>query len=218
MANNSQDSYHTLLDEALIVAIASDHDLQKLSEFEAAKATLNGLSQNVPEEEASGFNPSGFLGFVDDSSHDAKDSLSNTTKSGPETPSQKRTTSSSSTVSLNASDPMSPTQSAPELTVFNNDSEDGKIQELQIMFPDLKRYDVAFALKKSNWDFQAALDDLLNVQYLQATGQQTKGIDGFFRDDVVPKAKGKGRKGKKCQAQNEDALLAAYMKEANGKF
>lgn len=113
---------------------------------------------------------------------------------------------------------MSPTQSAPELTVFNNDSEDGKIQELQIMFPDLKRYDVAFALKKSNWGFQAALDDLLNVQYLQATGQQTKGIDGFFRDDSVPKFKGKGRKGKKSQTQNEDALLAAYMKEANGKF
>ena len=176
------------------------------------------MSQNVPEEEASGFNPSGFLGFVDDNSHDTKDSLSNTTKSGPETPSQKRTTSSSSTVSLNASDPMSPTQSAPELTVFNNDSEDGKIQELQIMFPDLKRYDVAFALKKSNWDFQAALDDLLNVQYLQATGQQTKGIDGFFRDDAVPKAKGKGPKAKKSQTQNEDALLAAYMKEANGRF
>lgn len=211
-----------MLDEALIVAIAGDHDLRKASEYNAAKATLDGLSQHVPAEEASGFNPSGVLEFGDNSSHSTRASFATAT-SAQESQSRLQATDSSSTVSHAPSDALNSNQAIPLLTVFNNDSEDGKIQELQIMFPELKRYDLSYALKKAEGIFQAALDDLLNVQYLQATGQQTKGVDGFFNEGQPTNAKGKRRKGKKSKcansdSQTDDGLPSFYIKEAKGNY
>lgn len=90
------------------------------------------------------------------------------------------------------------------------------------MFCDLKPYDVKYALTKNNGDFQPALDDLLNLQYLQATGQQSKGIDGFFTgDDDAPskskrKKKGKGR-GVLQASKNtnlDEKMLGEYFNEA----
>lgn len=65
------------------------------------------------------------------------------------------------------------------------------------MFDDLKEFDIHHSLKKANGDFQTALDDLLNIQYLQSTGQFTRGIDGFFQpDETAPRKRGKKKKGK----------------------
>lgn len=69
------------------------------------------------------------------------------------------------------------------------------------MFADLKEIDVTTAIKKANGDFQAALDDLLHVQFLESTGQRQRGVDGFFQsdeDDAGNAGKGK-RKHKKRQ-------------------
>lgn len=87
------------------------------------------------------------------------------------------------------------------------------------MFPEIKAFDVKYALKKCNGDFQSALDHLLNMQYLEETGQQTKGVDGFAEVQAPAKRKGKGkkRKGKAASAPDPDeAILAEYIQEAKG--
>lgn len=92
----------------------------------------------------------------------------------------------------------------PTLTSFNGDSEETKFLNLRCMFGELKEYDVKHALRKANGDFQTALDDLLNVQYLQSTGQQTRGIDAFFRpEEAAPKGK-KNQKKKAATTQLAD--------------
>lgn len=85
--------------------------------------------------------------------------------------------------------------SMPVLTSFNDESEESKVFQLQSIFTELKEHDIKFSLKKVNGDFQAALDDLLSVHYLKSTGQQLKGVDGFFQPDED--AGGKKKKGRK---------------------
>ncbi|KAI1065068.1 hypothetical protein LB507_000736 [Fusarium sp. FIESC RH6] len=178
------EKFRSLLDEALIVAIASDHDLQNASQFEAAQTVLEGLAQDVTTEEASGFNPSGIANTPDDVNEDA-----NTI----ETSSQQASTSDQTSTSTNTS------YSIPRLTSFDDDSEEIKILLLQGMFSELKEYEIKQALKRANGDVQTALDELLNVQYLKSTGQEKKGIDAFFdpEGDATKKKKKNRKKGKK---------------------
>lgn len=172
------------MDEALVVAIASDHDLKNASEFKSAQAVLEGLAQDVTTEEASGFNPSGISNTPDDVNEDA-----NTI----ETSSQQASTSDQTSTSTNTS------YSIPRLTTFDDDSEEIKVLLLQGMFSELKEFEIKQALKRANGDVQTALDDLLNVQYLKSTGQEQKGIDAFFdpEGDSTKKKRKNRKKGKK---------------------
>ncbi|KAF5010883.1 hypothetical protein FDECE_2977 [Fusarium decemcellulare] len=190
------DSFRSLLDEALVVAIASDHDVKDRAQYEAAQAILQGLAQDVTSEEATGFNPSGISGAPDDTN----DGLS-TTETGSQQASRARDTDTS------ASDLTSSTggtaYSIPRLTSFDDDSEGNKVLLLQSMFEELKDFDIRHALKKANGDFQTSLDDLLNIQYLKSTGQEQKGVDGFFQPDSdVGKKKKSKKKGKKSPAND----------------
>lgn len=199
---SQQDSFHTLLDEALIVAIASDYNLGDASAYKQAQATLHDLAQNVPSEEASGFNASG-IPQAPEGEHAAQHEQTTTsTTSASRQTSQAHVTDKSSTDNSSCV-PDSPSL-VPRLTTFNKDSEEDKLLTLQSMFAELKEYDIRYALKKANGDFQTALDDLLNVQYLQSTGQQLKGLDGFFEPE---KNKGNGKrkkKGKKLLVSDPD--------------
>jgi hypothetical protein len=182
------------LDEALVVAIASDHDLKDASQYESAQTVLEGLAQHVTTEEATGFNPSGISNTPGDANGD---------ESTVETSSQQAshahdtdTTSASDQTSTSANT----TYSIPRLTSFDDDSEENKVLLLQSMFSELKDFDIKHCLKKANGDVQTALDELLNIQYLKSTGQEKKGIDGFFEpEDGSAKKKRKNRKkGKKA--------------------
>ena len=167
---DGQDTFHTLLDEALIVAIASDYNLADSASYAQAHTTLEGLASDVPSEEATGFNASGIT--------DATPTTSGT--SGVQEPSSTDFSSSSGA-------------EVPSLTSFDNNSDEDKESVLRGMFADLKEYDVRYALSKAGGDFQTALDDLLNVQYLASTGQQVKGIDGFFEPSGSKKKKKRGK-------------------------
>ncbi|KAM5350523.1 hypothetical protein ACJ41O_007028 [Fusarium nematophilum] len=184
------ESFRSLLDEALIVAIASDHDLKQAAQYEAARTILEGLARDVTSEEATGFNPSGISGALEDTN----DGVS-TTETGSQQASRARDTDTS------ASDLTTSTAgtaySMPRLTSFNDDSEEAKVLLLQSMFTELKEFDIKHALKKANGDFQTALDDLLNIQYLKSTGQEQKGVDGFFQPDADVGKKTKNKKKKK---------------------
>jgi hypothetical protein len=217
-----QDSFRTLLDEALIVAIASDHDLKCKKGYEAATTILKDLAQDVPTEEASGFNPSGFMKSVDDDSNETKDTQTATSATSvSQHPSLAHHTDSSAPEDPASSD--GATWLAPQITLFDNDSEQGKLEQLRGMFPELKEYDVNYAFKKAKGDFQVALDGLLNIQYLQATGQQVKGVDGFFHPDspTTSKSKSKRRKGQSSSethaaSEANTDILSEYIKEAKG--
>ncbi|KAH7312194.1 hypothetical protein B0I35DRAFT_480673 [Stachybotrys elegans] len=197
---SAQAAFTPLLDEPLIVAIAHDHDLDKDSEYDAAYTILQGLAQDVAVEEATGFNPSGLSASAEDMEDTGNDAFSAVTDSLSQKTSQTHVTEPSST----GTSPVVGGPSLPRLTTFNNDSEESKIVQLRGLFAELKEYDVKHALKKANGDFQTALDDLLNVQYLQSTGQLTKGLDGFFQPDEAPRVKKKGKRGGKGKKSISD--------------
>jgi hypothetical protein len=69
------------------------------------------------------------------------------------------------------------------------------------MFTALKEFDIKTALRKANGDFQTALDDLLNIQYLESAGERRRGVDGFFtpEEDEAPGTAGKGKRGRKTR-------------------
>lgn len=187
------ESFRSLLDEALVVAIVSDYELTKDSEYESAKTILEGLAKDVSSEEATGFNPSG----MGESPEETTDGLSTTETSNSQHPSRANdtdTTTSDLTPSSSGG-----LYSMPVLDTFDEDSEESKILSLQNMFTELKEYDIKNSLKQANGDFQTALDNLLNIQYLKSTGQQPMGIDGFFRpeDEFTEVSKKKRRNRKK---------------------
>ncbi|KAJ4315742.1 hypothetical protein N0V84_008215 [Fusarium piperis] len=185
------ESFRSLLDEALVVAIASDHDLKQQPQYEAAKAILDDLAQHVTTEEATGFNPSGISGVAEDPNEETS-----TAETGSQQASRARDTDTS--VSDIASSTASTAYSVPRLTSFNDDSEESKVLLLKGMFFELKEFDIKHSLKKANGDFQTALDDLLNIQYLKSTGQEQKGVDGFFQPETsVGKKRKNKKKGKK---------------------
>lgn len=191
-----QDSFRTLLDEALIITIASDYDLKSPSGYQGAEETLKGLSQDVVLEEATGFNPSGTSGAIEEPNGVLSDDASTSATSLSRHHSRGQNTESSSTDL--SSTPADTTYSVPRLTSFNDDSEETKFLNLRSVFTELKEYDIKHSLKKANGDFQVALDDLLNIQYLQSTGQHARGIDAFFQpDDSPPKGKKKKKKNNK---------------------
>lgn len=161
---------------------------------------------------------------VDDESNETKDTQTATSTTGAsQHPSLAQHTDSSAPDEPSSSD--AATWLAPQITLFNDDSEQGKLEQLRGMFPELKEYDVNYAFKKAKGDFQVALDDLLNIQYLQATGQQVKGLDGFFHPDsqATSKSKSKRRKGQSSSethiaSEANTDILSEYIKEAKGTF
>lgn len=85
----------------------------------------------------------------------------------------------------------------PRIRAFEGESEETQVVQLQEMFADLKPHDVRLAFRKANGDFQTTLEDLLTKQYLESTGERTRGIDTFFSPDAATaKKKSRKRKGK----------------------
>jgi len=184
-------SFHTLLDEPLVVAIAGDHDLTTSAGYNAAEQTLKGLSQDVVIEEATVFGPSGASGLDDTPAQGIQDHASATSQSNG-------TSSHQQHASLTDASSTDRSEYIPQLTSFNDDSDETKFLNLRSMFGDLKDIDIRYALQKFNGNFQAALDSLLDIQNRIFEGENVRGIDAFFDDSEEPSSKGRGKKkGKK---------------------
>jgi hypothetical protein len=192
------ESFKSLLDETLIVAIASDYDLKVASAYDLAHSSLQTIAQDALAEEATGFNPSGLSGCPDAPDlEDDTDSSSLATKSIGQQASQTQRTESSNTDSTPGTGETD--YVIPRLTSFSEDSDEGKLVQLGSLFGDLKEFDIKYTLDKANGDFQTALDNLLNLQALQASGELPKGIDGFATDETAP-GKKKGKKNRRGKA------------------
>ncbi|KAI1499475.1 hypothetical protein F5X99DRAFT_280066 [Biscogniauxia marginata] len=201
------DELCSLLDEATILSISSDYDLTDAQEFAAARQVLLTISKDVEAEEATGFNPSGLgiddlvdinpsnqgasvtSGHAAESDLKSNDGLTITTESS-------RSKSLASAVSSKTSSQGNP--DTIHVGVFDGLDDEEKEGQLSAMFVSLKPIDIKLALQKYKGDASLAIDELLNLQWLEQTGQRPKGIDGFYvSDDDVPSKKKKGRKKKK---------------------
>ncbi|KAH8159590.1 hypothetical protein CIB48_g8657 [Xylaria polymorpha] len=165
------------IDEATILSIAGDYKLHRPEEFAAAREVLLAISKNVEAEEATGFNPSGFggqdsIGILD--SHDGAGSEAISAREGD----LKR-------------DP-----GFFHVNVFEDDlTMEEKERQLAAMFISLKPIDIKLTLQKTKGDVDLAMDELLNLQWLEERGQRPKGVDGFYvSDDDIPKGKKKERR------------------------
>ncbi|KAF6811031.1 smr domain-containing protein [Colletotrichum sojae] len=185
-----------LLDPTLVIAIASDLDLSDNDQVEAVRGMLQSLAQDVLAEEATGFNASGVPDAVssnDASTDNTRDSSTNISEGF-----HARDCDSAGTGLTSPPPPDEAEYDVPRIETFDGDSEQEKLAQLREMFSDLKPHDVSFALKKAQGDFQAALETLLNIQYLESIGERPKGIDGFFQPEKPVGKKGKGKKRKKA--------------------
>ncbi|KAI1805313.1 hypothetical protein F4811DRAFT_561181 [Daldinia bambusicola] len=225
------DELRSLLDETTILSILSDYNLEDPKEFADARQVLLTISKDVEAEEATGFNPSG-LGADDivdinpanqDEDLEATGATSSDVKS---TGGFTVTTESSIPRSIISSD--SSKMSSPgtpvdfHANIFNGLTDNEKEERLIQMFILLKPIDVKLSLQKANGDASLAIDELLNLQLLEQTGQRPKGVDGFFvSDDDIPSKKKKGKKKKKAakvaltkQADLENTLQEASSSDA----
>ncbi|EMR67853.1 putative smr domain-containing protein [Eutypa lata UCREL1] len=173
----------SLLDEVTILSISSDYDLTNPQEFIAAREVLLAISKNVVAEEATGFNPSG-LGVDDVVDINAANSgidveTTNVAESDVKSNSGLTTTTESSqSLSLgSAASSKTSTLETPILfhvSVFDGLSGDEKENQLSQMFKSLKPIDIKLTLKRLKGDASLAIDELLNLQWLEETDIYSK--------------------------------------------
>ncbi|KAI1811028.1 hypothetical protein GGS20DRAFT_564809 [Poronia punctata] len=197
------DELCSLLDEATILSISSDYDLDKPEEFAAARQILQTIAETVEVEEATGFNPSGFTG--DDLAGISSLNEDDSSETQPVAEADLKSndgfttaTESSQTRSIRSGSSKTSVQESPGLIhvgVLDHLSEDEKVRQLAAMFVSLKEIDVKLTLQKAKGDANLAMDELLNLQWLETTGQRPKGVEGFYvSDEEGPKRKKQARK------------------------
>ncbi|ETS78200.1 hypothetical protein PFICI_10262 [Pestalotiopsis fici W106-1] len=200
--------FSSLVDEALILSLCSDFDLNIASEFQQARQALIVVSADVPLEEASGFNASGLGDRVIDinGNPQAEPSEAGTALSGSDTRSPDGVTTPSerslpqtilSTGSSHTS--FQESQGPTRFSLYDGLTFEEKEIKLREVFTELKPIDITLALRKFDGDADRAVDVLLTTSHLEQSGQRPKGIDGFYVDDedaVLVKKKKKGKKKK----------------------
>ena len=193
---------------ALIRAILSDYDPSDPNRLDAARATLDNIKSSAEAEETKTFDPSGSSGVRDGSTSDTE-SLDPAQSWNGELLSKTNDTCSTSlpeavnNLSLDYSELKSSNLTGLDYDVGIEDLLTSEKEALlREMFPDVKPFDISFALNKSRGSFARTLDEVLNQVYLQETddvdGEKLtppKGIDGFLEQDGLPsRRKGKGKR------------------------
>lgn len=136
------------------------------------------IAENVPVEEASGFDPSGLQnGCPDSGAPGPAETVTTESLAGQQSlDSDKKTADTSLSVQSSGAKPP---------LAGDVDDEDLEVQ-LQELFPGLKPIDIKSALKAASGDPEKAFDELQSIQYLEESGQRQKGIDGFFHTEIAP--------------------------------
>lgn len=204
-AEYQQAEYCPPIDPALFSAIVYDFDLHDESSLKDAKNTLDALKASALEEEGSDFDPSGSGAqnaiFAD---HDPSQTYTETDAS----PSNETDISSISNgiSSLDFTDRSSEGDASidihQDLDSFNNDI---KVSLLHDVFPNTSEFTIKHTLRKYNYNWKPALDDLLNQVYFSeanSDGEErvsAKGIDAFSEDNAARRGRKGKRKGKNAK-------------------
>ncbi|KAI0377054.1 hypothetical protein F5Y04DRAFT_193831 [Hypomontagnella monticulosa] len=195
------DEFKSLVDEATILSICSDYNMDVVEDVSNVRQILVAISKDVEAEEATGFNPSGIADSV------VETEISRPPSSNVRSSDSITTTTESSLLPTPVSvETKIPTPELPELNVnvFDGLSDEEKVDKLAQMFVSLKTIDVKLTLQKLKGDASLAIDELLNLQWLEDSGQRPKGVDGFDvsgTDQVQPTKKKKSRKQRKAAAK-----------------
>ncbi|SMR42357.1 unnamed protein product [Zymoseptoria tritici ST99CH_1E4] len=195
-----ESEYCPPLDPALLSAILSDYDLTEESNVQEARATLDPLKESALSEEELGFDASGTGGRE----HGSVDERA---ESGRDSASVSRYTDLSSVshgiASLNLEQSAHDGAENGSTEDLENLSEEDKISTLVAVFEGrVTRYSVQHTLKKCNWKWHIAMEELLNHVYLNDTEGSsdekkvsTKSVDAFSEENIHRR----GRKGKNRQ-------------------
>ncbi|KAF4628506.1 hypothetical protein G7Y89_g9647 [Cudoniella acicularis] len=214
-ANGIQDEYSKSIDTSTLLAIISDYNICDAAQLSAARQVLDILRATVPDDEASGFDPSGASGGpgtpIDAPEEDSpeNESRSGSGKSHPAWRSQTDDTSLSQEIALLDLEDTESFMGDAEArndnisgfsytTEFDALDEVGKESALMGIFPILKPFDIKWALKKYKGEVSLAIDELMTQSFLEENGNRHKGIDAFTEGDVLSRPrKGKSKKKRK---------------------
>ncbi|KAK4077960.1 uncharacterized protein Triagg1_3654 [Trichoderma aggressivum f. europaeum] len=175
-----RDSFHSLLDDSLIVAIASDYDLSTSTGYDEACSTLRSLAQNVVFEEASSFDPSGAYRFTEHQDQNPIDDAAPVSRFN-----QGNVTSDDESIDTLSSDTR-----LSKSEVLERD-----IMQLQSLFPRIDGVDIRHVLNNADGVVAAALDSLLNLQYIQSTSDQAPSSNEWSLGANESGAKSAGKAG-----------------------
>ncbi|KAK0673226.1 hypothetical protein QBC41DRAFT_333874 [Cercophora samala] len=185
------DDFGSVVDESLIILLTQDYDIER--DYDEITKVLRGLAENAPAEAATGFDPSGLGHNVPDLDEPR---LDDTTTTSDNRISDGSGADYSRTSSSDFSSDSLENQILVDPAAF---TEDHKIAELRGIFIDrFTEHTLRRILGQNDGDLSRTFDDLLNRQFLEDSGDITKGIDAFFVGDdaqQTPKGKGKKRKG-----------------------
>ncbi|KAM7204897.1 hypothetical protein V8F20_003359 [Naviculisporaceae sp. PSN 640] len=181
------DEFGSVIDEALILAIAGDQDLK--AHYDEVRSALSSIAVTAAAEEATGFDPSG-LGCSGDSENGQKSPDDVFSANGNAVSTENATTISDSGYGSDKSSKLT------EACLSDEEKVDGLLGMFGSSF---RPHTVRMILKNANGDLDRAFDELINRQHLADTGQLPTGVDGFYvsdDDERYPRGKGKGRAGR----------------------
>ncbi|KAH8816205.1 hypothetical protein F5884DRAFT_775378 [Xylogone sp. PMI_703] len=204
------------LDSATLLAILQDYeDLTDESQLKAARQTLDIIKEYAAAEEATGFDPSGSSGYLDQG-HELEavgraENGSASTKSQNEW--QSITDDTSLSQELSPLDTEADPHSYEQSTIWRTDSS-GQNQLADVeketllagIFPKMKIVDIRYALKRCNEVTDLAMDELLTQSFLEENGGIARGVEGFDEDNLGPTPKSKKKKKKKKVYSAEDTM------------
>jgi hypothetical protein len=183
--------------------------------LDRARELLESIKQNAVLEQETGFDPSASSGPGNQSSADIISELGSLGTSSNTAPSENtEITRSSKTRSSESLDEASSRLASSTPNERSGKAEDFYIESVEALepatkeaqliefFPTLKPSLVAYTLRKCNWSFSKATDELLNHVYFEVTDGDdkitTKGVDAFFTDDRTSRVgKSKAKKARK---------------------
>lgn len=178
------------MDESLIRAIASDHDIP--TSYNQIRNLLLQLAETAPAEEATGFDPSGLSSLPDLAGLRFDDATTEDTG----LVSQSSTTEVTVASSSDLSDGLEPSRFSHKADL----SEDEQIAGLQMIFSNFREHTIKFVLRQAGGDIERAFDELLNRQFLAENGELAKGVEGFYEPDKEPRPK-------KCKRRHSLAYI-----------
>ncbi|KAK3333091.1 hypothetical protein B0T19DRAFT_417117 [Cercophora scortea] len=168
--------FGTALDGALILAIASDRDIQK--QYDEIRRDLLALADCAGAEEATGFDPSGMGGGLADPEQvnylDEAGTMGNVMST-----SERESLATDNCTTISDSSGSSESQRFSDQTSM---SDEEKIDGLRLIFPYFKDHTMSYILRESRGDLDLAFELLLNRQFLHDNNQLPKGIDAFVSD------------------------------------
>ena len=201
-----QKEYCPQIDSSLFFAIVLDFDLSDSQSYKQLCATLDELKRSAIVEESTTFDPSGSSALQQDA-HASEDSSDLARSWHGEIASNSGATEDTDLTSTSQS------LERVHLENFLHDqavealSDQEKVAALNEMFPEIKAFDIEWALKKVRYSFGKAVEELLNQAFLEEEGVDTgiplvkRGVEGFSEPNSGVRRKKK--KGKKVQTMTD---------------